>query len=184
LKSQIMLEDTERMGEFSRLDMLDQDDDWVQAEYSRLDDWLDDDEDEKGPRDAADDQDQSPTFISRDESDSQLGEGEEGESPAFDRLPPDFNESQFEDDFADFAPFQSGPPVSSTSSHDVPLDPTPLLLHLQNVREELVGLDEDTRRKRAGHEVETLLRSLGLGGLDWEEDELAELDVPARTTKR
>jgi hypothetical protein len=40
------------------------------------------------------------------------------------------------------------------------------------VREELAGLDEDSRRIRAGREVENVLKSLGLGGLDWEDDEL------------
>jgi hypothetical protein len=83
-------------------------------------------------------------------------------------------ESQFEDDFADFAPFQSAPPTGPSGEGGAGgIDPTPLLLHLQNVREELAGLDEDTRRERAGKEVESVLMSLGLGGLggsDWEDE--------------
>lgn len=193
LRSQIMLQDTERMHEagFSRLDMMDDDndghglgDDWVQAEYSRLDDWLDEEGDEG-------EGETSPGQIQGGAGDYDAAAGAEddaGRTSSTAKAAAVADESLFEDDFADFAPFQSAPPPthSSASSSDLPLDPTPLLLHLQNVREELAGLDEDTRRDRAGKEVETLLRSLGLGGLDFEdEDEFAGLDdgpsIPAGT---
>lgn len=156
--------------------MLDQDDsdDWVQAEYSRLDDWLDEDEDKDGEQldeSAPSETDPSASADVHQESD----ERREGQQPLYNG-----DGGQFEDDFSDFASFQSAlPATTSQQSPDVPLDPTPLLLHLQNVREELVGLDEDTRRKRAGQEVETLLMSLGLGGLDWDDDDLADLDEAA-----
>lgn len=78
----------------------------------------------------------------------------------------------FEDDFADF---QSGPTPDRTAQGivsyqrqpktgrngqdpDLPMDPTPLLLHLQSIRAELAGLpDEDERRVRAAREVMAIL---------------------------
>jgi hypothetical protein len=60
----------------------------------------------------------------------------------------------------------------SANNQDLTLDPTPLLLHLQSVREELAAVDnDDERRVRAGKEVLGLMRSLGLAGWD-EEDEV------------
>lgn len=178
LKSQIMLADTERLGDLNRLDMLDQDDDWVQAEYSRLDDWLDgDDEVQDNRLERADPLD--PSGTEPELGASNQSQGQDGVDSA-DHENELGDASQFEDDFADFAPFQSAPPASSYSNANLALDPTPLLLHLQNVREELAGLDEDSRRQRAGKEVETVLRSLGLGGLDWEEDDFADLDEPSK----
>lgn len=194
LRSQIMLQqlglaggENRNIEGFSRLDMLDHDenededeflniesgppDDWVQAEYSRLDDWLEEGEageDEQVPQ-CQDDAD-PPDFVN-DVEDRQVVNEEDTRSGA------KMEESQFEDDFADFAPFQSAPPntakagpIPGREARDgggsIPLDPTPLLLHLQHVREELAGMEEDVRRERAGREVESLFRSLGLGGLD------------------
>lgn len=202
LKSQIMLEDMERIGSssgmagvgLSRLEMMDQDDeegDWVQAEYSRLDDWLDaDDQVEQGTQlpehdddddNREDDDDKDDKFNdnrdAHDEREHQdcIRNSASMSAQIDDRPIPE--ESQFEDDFADFTAFQSAPPATS---NNLPMDPTPLLLHLQSVREELAGMDEDTRRVRAGKEVESVLKSLGLGGLDWDDDgdfrDLEDLD--------
>lgn len=60
---------------------------------------------------------------------------------------------------------------------NITLDPTAMLLHLQNVRAELADVeDEDERRLRAGAEVARLMRSLGLGGDDLGLDELDDFD--------
>ncbi len=60
---------------------------------------------------------------------------------------------------------------------NITLDPTAMLLHLQNVRAELADVeDEDERRVRAGAEVARLMRSLGLGGDDLGLDELDDFD--------
>jgi hypothetical protein len=181
LRSQIMLQHLDlengntnsRRGQegFNRLEMLDEDgddfldreeegdgDDWVQAEYSRLDDWL-----EEGEGEEVQVGDVMEQHDRRSDLDAEGDEDGDDQSPT-----PAVEESQFEDDFADFAPFQSAPPPgrAGAARENLPLDPTPLLLHLQNVREELAGMDEDTRRARAGKEVESLFRSLGLGGMD------------------
>lgn len=218
LKSQIMLEETERIalgqgqgsggsGGLSMLERLDLDldlnegegegegdgeedeDDWVQAEYSRLDDWLDEDDDLQAQTQDGD----------LSEHQHQHDHEPEGEQASHLHLPDNTKdsdsseviygetaipeESQFEDDFADFAPFHQpphahpiAPPSSSSSSSKLPMDPTPLLLHLQNVREELIGLDEDTRRARAGKEVENVFKSLGLGGFDFDETDLDDME--------
>jgi len=203
LKSQIMLEDLEqrnnpsgsgdRLG-FSRLDMMDDENDdfdfddmgrgggdggdWVEAEYAKLDDWLEED----GGKGAGGNHGEGTNTLEHDDHD--MHESDEDENNEIQL------ESQFEDDFADFAPFQSAPPPpplatgSGSTSASASLDPTPLLLHLQNVREELAGMDEDTRRVRAGREVESVLKSLGLGGLDWEDDELDEMDPRVGETRR
>ena len=178
-----MLEDLDKRqggGEhgFGRLDMMDdfddfdQDDngDWVGAEYAKLDDWLDENENENENGNEEEDttQDQNDE-IPMGEPDLDIA-GEE-KSGTIDQVSTE--ESQFEDDFADFAPFQSAPSTGPGEGGAGGIDPTPLLLHLQNVREELAGLDEDTRRERAGKEVESVLMSLGLGGLggsDWEDE--------------
>jgi len=183
LRSQIMLEDLEkiqgtgngvregqgidRLG-FSRLDMMDDDfdvdiegegGDWVGAEYAKLDDWLDGDDDQPHESDVDPEEDHDM------ESAGNTSEQRLHELNSL-SIDPGEEESQFEDDFADFAPFQSAPAPTRGSEGAEGLDPTPLLLHLQNVREELAGLDEDTRRERAGREVESVLKSLGLGGMD------------------
>jgi hypothetical protein len=188
LKSQIMLEDLDRLREegegslidqsgFSRRGLMDVFNDlggegrdhWFDAEYAKLDDWLDDDNDDD------DDGNQPPNQSQSGYQDQLEGYDEELDMAEIRKLQKELEaetdeieESQFEDDFADFAPFQSAPPPATSATDG--LDPTPLLLHLQNVREELAGLDEDTRRERAGREVESVLKSLGLGGLDWEDD--------------
>lgn len=73
--------------------------------------------------------------------------------------------SGFEDDF--------GPPAARGGTGDVPLDPTPLLLHLQNVRAELADVaDEDERRVRAAREVAALMGQLGFGDGELGLDEL------------
>lgn len=207
LKSQIMLEDLEqrnnpsgggdRLG-FSRLDMMDDEDldfddmgrgggdggDWVEAEYAKLDDWLEEDEGEGEGEGAGENDGEGTNTHTLEHDDHDMHESNEIENS---EIQP---ESQFEDDFADFAPFQSAPPPlgtgsgSASASASASLDPTPLLLHLQNVREELAGMDEDTRRVRAGREVESVLKSLGLGGLDWEHDEFDDMDPRVGETRR
>jgi hypothetical protein len=75
-------------------------------------------------------------------------------------------ESGFEDDFGPAPTVASGEP-------NIPLDPTPLLLHLQNVRAELADVeDEDERRVRAAREVAQLMGQLGFGEGDLGLDEL------------
>ena len=86
-----------------------------------------------------------------------------------DHVPMDTGQHGFEDDFDDFSAFQSGQGDLQS------VDPTPLLLHLQNVRAELAGVtNEDERRVRAGKEVTRLMRDLGMSdglGMDDLEDE-------------
>jgi hypothetical protein len=181
LRSQIMLEDLDKLHGKDELairrDMMDVFDDfgennnirdWLEGDYARLDDWLEEDEDEEGGGDRMPDQkpaveyDEELERAQLEELERELEKGPEETG---------LEESQFDDDFADFAPFQSAPSTGSGAAGG--FDPTPLLLHLQNVREELAGLDEDTRRERAGKEVESVLMSLGLGGLggsDWEDE--------------
>jgi len=186
LRSQIMLEDLDKLHGGGgdplsiRLDMMDvfndldeeNGGDWVGAEYARLDDWLEEDEDGNGEGGG----DRSPDQRPDDEYDEELERAELQELQRQLEKGPEatgLEESQFEDDFADFAPFQSAPPPGPGEGGAGGIDPTPLLLHLQNVREELAGLDEGTRRERAGKEVESVLMSLGLGGLsgsDWEDE--------------
>lgn len=97
------------------------------------------------------------------------GDGRNGQSESNGRE--SRNELEFDDDF--------GPPPSSglsdpfgagPSDFNMPIDPTPLLLHLQNVRAELADVeDEDERRVRAAREVAMLMGQMGLGegmGLD------------------
>jgi hypothetical protein len=191
LKSQIMLEDLDRRSGAGpsydqsgshRLDMMNDDfelegqgdEDWVGAEYAKLDDWLDEDEgQDQGQGQDGDVYDQHDDHTNYDKLNLDDNDNEDRSIPRDAELEEQeqsfAQESQFEDDFADFTPFQSAPASTGVTAS---LDPTPLLLHLQNVREELAGLDEDSRRIRAGREVENVLKSLGLGGLDWEDDEL------------
>ncbi|WRT65129.1 uncharacterized protein IL334_002071 [Kwoniella shivajii] len=78
----------------------------------------------------------------------------------------------FEDDFDEYTEFQSAPSMSAgLNDPTLALDPTPLLLHLQSVRDELANVqDENERRVRAGKEVQQILASLGMG--DLAEDDL------------
>jgi len=186
LRNQIMLEDLDKLHQGDamaiRRDMMEVFDDfgenenigdWLEGDYARLDDWLEEDEDGAGIGDGDRLPAQRPTEEYDEEIERvQLQQLQEELAKGPERT--ELEESQFEDDFADFAPFQSGPSTGPGEHGEAGgIDPTPLLLHLQNVREELAGLDEDTRRERAGKEVESVLKSLGLGGLggsDWEDE--------------
>jgi hypothetical protein len=82
--------------------------------------------------------------------------------------------SGFDDDFG---------PAPNRGEPALPLDPTPLLLHLQQVRADLAHVeDEDERRRRAADEVSRVMASLGFGGGDWDdpleevEEDIARLD--------
>jgi hypothetical protein len=132
-----------------------------EEEYARLDDWLDDEDGDEFvalPEDQ-EDHDELEGSIVRSRSPSPPAEEKE--------------EAGFEDDFDDFAPFQAAPHRRSGREEDgghglLSMDPTPLLLHLQAVRAELAGVeDEDDRRKRAGKEVERVMRGMGMGDLDF-----------------
>lgn len=104
-------------------------------------------------------------------------------SATTDSHPPD----GFDDDFSDFhtAPSSSaraaGQPKVRLNKNGIPaslpMDPTPLLLHLQSVRAELAGVpDEDERRVRAAREVMAVLGLEGDGRDMWDEgDEDDEL---------
>ena len=106
-----------------------------EAEYACLDEWLDDDQAEVSHPLA--------TVVTH-----PSGDGSTTERPAS-------SHTRFEDDFADY--------TLPRAQGRAGLDPTPLLLHLQSLRAELAGVeDEDERRVRAGREVEHLMQSLGL----------------------
>ena len=165
LRTQIQLEDLERFerGDMNRLDAMD-DDLWEMLDesgpgaedYARLDEWLD--RDEVPPDPGAEEEDDRPQVEETQvQDDSQVvPHGKAEQEPGFD------------DDFDDFAPFQSAPPEATFES----LDPTPLLLHLQNIRTELAGVvDADERRVRAGKEVARVMRDLGMGG-DFDLDDI------------
>ncbi|KAL7423313.1 hypothetical protein Q5752_002614 [Cryptotrichosporon argae] len=127
-----------------------------QDEYARLDEWLDADADDVVAVVCGDGTAAGPTRA-------------DGAAAA----PADADQS-FDDDFASLpagAARTSGAlAVGRPADADVtareatlPLDPTPLLLHLQAVRAELADVeDEDERRARAGREVERLMASLGM----------------------
>lgn len=152
-------------------------------EYARLDEWLDEDDDELG-------RDFMPVLIGQEGASLPL-EDEAGpsQSPSAGTVTRDpatraavAAEEQFDDDFDDFAAFQSAPSGPSKPRADATaggvtgLDPTPLLLHLQAVRAELSGVENaDERRARAGKEVLRVMRDLGMGG-GLEEDDLDDLD--------
>ena len=179
LKAQIQLADLEEFeksgmfGRRGRLDAMDEDWDDVEPgaeEYARLDEWLDADElqdmstaldDQEGL--GVEDEIEASAF-DEDVLDVKDGERQLEEGPSERSSGQDHD--AFEDDFDDFSAFQSAP-VNPTSRNDglLSLDPTPLLLHLQNVRAELAGVsDEDERRVRAGKEVARVMRDLGMGG--------------------
>jgi len=137
-------------------------------EYARLDDWLDDDELDQLPmsNERADQNDMDVEELAREEE-RDKAEG----STCRSQSPMEFGaegNGGFEDDFDDFTPFQSGPSRSQKGNGDgsLSMDPTPLLLHLQTLRAELAGVEnEDDRRSRAGKEVERVMRDLGIGHL-------------------
>lgn len=175
-----------RLDAFDGLDSEDgeeEEEEWVQAEYSRLDDWLEEDGQGEGyanleagnAEDGAGDaslKDDSMEMGNENINDNDNDKNDRQETKGPDLRPPQNEESQFENDFADydFTPSQSSSRAQRGHGGSIPLDPTPLLLHLQSVREEIAGMDEDTRRKRAGREVENVLKSLGLGGIDWDSE--------------
>lgn len=79
--------------------------------------------------------------------------------------------SGFEDDFGPSPATARG--SGGSGEPNIPLDPTPLLLHLQNVRAELADVeDEDERRLIAAREVAQLMGQLGFGEGDLGLDEL------------
>ncbi|KAL1408465.1 hypothetical protein Q8F55_005277 [Vanrija albida] len=131
------------------------------AEYARLDAWLDDDG-------------ELPPPTAEDVALAELAEL--AAHPGAARLhgfraPESDDEGDgFDDNF-----------TARAAAPALPLDPTPILLHLQQVRAELSQVaDEDERRDRAGREVTRLMQSLGLGGGafdldDDDEEDLAEI---------
>ena len=129
-------------------------------EYARLDEWLDEDGDDGHGHEG---------FMALPEDDNaddiiDVPEGSTSRSPKSAAAPD--GGIGFEDDFDDFAPFQAAPPRTPRGDADglLSMDPTPLLLHLQSVRTELAGVeDEDERRRRAGREVERVMRGIGMG---------------------
>lgn len=181
LRQQIQLADLEnmdRLGSLGRLDMMDRDGEEDgefgvgEEEYERLEDWLDGDPGEEGgfeilPEELAENAEHSLTRSEESGGSLEMAQtGEEG----------------FENDFDDFAAFQSAPPrFAPNQAPTLALDPTPLLLHLQSVRVELAGVgDEDERRVRAGREVAKLMRDLGMGmedGFSVDENDLLSLTI-------
>ena len=137
-----------------------------EEEYARLDEWLDEDDDEFPAQstlpmeEAEPEAERSRNGMLEAEQDqnigAQIGDG-------------------FQDDFDDFAPFQAGPSRRRKPGDGgdlVSMDPTPLLMHLQDVRAELAEVeDEVERRKRAGREVERAMKELGMSVDEFELDE-------------
>ncbi len=150
-----------------------------EEEYARLDEWLDEDGEEDFMGLAADD-DQDVVFASGSEGED-VAEGSKSQSLEMSK---DEEGDGFADDFDDFAPFQA-PPTRTTVIGDggdglLSMDPTPLLLHLQTIRAELAGVeDEDERRIRAGREVERVMRGVGMDGSlgvdEWDDDGMDDL---------
>ena len=145
-------------------------------EYARLDEWLDEDEDENenGQESFSELPENMEDALHQDlKLDHPASELENGDADGVQD-----QDGGFEDDFDDFAPFQCAPPrvrdgERGGSGGLYSMDPTPLILHLQTVRSELAGMeDDDARRKRAGREVERVMREMGMGdiGLDIEDD--------------
>lgn len=185
LRSQILLAEQMNLGGMQRLERLEMDDEEMydfggQEEYAKLEEWLDEDEEEWGHGEGEEgdgdvkEMQESTMGQLHPEPDGHAAEEVQGTASA------STSTNQFEDDFSDF---HSGPtrPSRHIDDRNLSLDPTPLLLHLQSVREELAAVgDEDERRVRAGKEVMEVMRSLGLA--DWDDgegnDELDELAIP------
>lgn len=182
LRAQIEMDDFDRFerdgamsngGRIGRLEMLD---DLLgmpgMEEYARLDEWLDSDEEGEGGHVAFD----GEGFVNLDEERQARDESFSAEQDPTERhleegekvtSVPDDATTSFEDDFDDFAAFQSAPKLPShQAASGLTMDPTPLLLHLQSVRAELAGLGEEERRIRAGKEVARVMRDLGFDNLD------------------
>lgn len=141
-------------------------------EYARLDQWLGDDIDSAPPPTLSDLESGPPRMGG---PNTVNGHVDRGTRSALipNATPTAAANAGFEDDF--------GPDPSGDAS-SIPLDPTPLLLHLQEVRAELAEVeDQDERRLRAGREVARLMQSLGMGGdfgdFDDLEAEMAELGI-------
>lgn len=178
-----------------------------EGEWERLDDWLDGDEGYEALEDGEEEgyaqmedkepggQEDVPMPTETIHHDDQLTTPPQIPEPIRDA---DKIEDQgFEDDFASFqsAPTPNLRPEQHSSGglklnkngipSELPLDPTPLLMHLQSVREELAGVtDEDERRVRAAREVMAVL-GLDMGdiegmGLDGDEEEGGPLEGVSR----
>ncbi|AAW43131.1 hypothetical protein CNBD1310 [Cryptococcus deneoformans B-3501A] len=143
-------------------------------DHQNLEEWLDEDEERMESKSIEIEEKNGRT--SR-EAEDQLHQDSDQFDPVFE---PNLSNHEpqppgFQDDFTDFQ--SAPPPPSSTGSATLALDPTPLLLHLQSVRAELAGVeDEDERRVRAGREVAHMLKTLGLEvGVD--DDDLGLDDI-------
>lgn len=126
-------------------------------DYQNLEEWLEGDDESKGA------EIEETNGRARNEVEDQLDQDSDQLDPGFESDPNkhESHSTGFQDDFTDF--HTAPPPSSSTGSATLALDPTPLLLHLQSVRAELAGVeDEDERRLRAGREVAHMLKTLGL----------------------
>ncbi|KIR72363.1 hypothetical protein I310_03767 [Cryptococcus deuterogattii CA1014] len=129
-------------------------------DYQNLEEWLEGDDEmieSKGT------EIEETNDRARNEVEDQLDQDGDKLDPVFESDPNEHESHPigFQDDFTDF--HTAPPPSSSTGSATLALDPTPLLLHLQSVRAELAGVeDEDERRLRAGREVAHMLKTLGL----------------------
>ena len=93
----------------------------------------------------------------------------------------------FGDDFADFQSASTSAAAAAAAPKAAPLDPTALLMHLNSLRAQLAGVqDEDERRLRAGREVQRVLADLGID-LDsegeWEDDDEDEEDEEEEENK-
>lgn len=124
-------------------------------EYARLDEWLDDEEEDHG-------HDYGFMPLEDEEDHIEFGEYQDVEEGITGHriVPRDIETLDgFEDDFSGLAV----PPGRASLGQTIPLDPTPLLLHLQSIRAELMAVeDEDERRVRAGREVEAVMRGFGM----------------------
>jgi len=128
------------------------------SEYARLDAWLDDDgQDEAEEGGDADKDEEARRHI------PPAAANGNGNGHGFYQFVDEDELPGFDDDFGPMPGMRGDEPV-------LPLDPTPLLLHLQQVRADLSTLeDEDERRRRAAEEVTRVMASLGFGGADWDD---------------
>jgi hypothetical protein len=175
------MEGMDSMGSVGRLEMFDMMDGDEEdrgfpagdAEYERLEEWLDGDDayGDEGEFEVLPVYQGGIPSSSRDTGENGIQVDPSSPTTHAEQEGPDRG---FEDDFDDFAAFQTAPRPGSAQAPTLALDPTPLLLHLQSVRVELAGVeDEDERRARAGREVARVMRDLGMGdalGLDDDDD--------------
>jgi len=143
-------------------------------EYARLEEWLDDDGDDQGDYGFAplgeDDVVEERNDLSAGDHPTETGKREE--TDVRESMKDDLDgggaqdgDKTFDDDFDDFAAFQSAPTRPQRDT-EATMDPAPLLYHLQNVRAELAGMGEEERRERAGKEVARVMRDLGFDAGD------------------